>query len=93
MDSKLRSQVNQNAPPALLDYAMGFWFVHLAHISTSQPDFLMLLLKFFQEPHLLIWISVTARWNQLKDLLDAPQHLVVTGKKLLELYIEDVEVL
>ena len=89
MDPKLRSQVNRNDPPVFLDYAMNFWFVHLAHGSSTETDVLMLLFKFLQEPHVLTWISIAARRKELRGLIDAPQHMVAIANMLSKLYNQD----
>jgi hypothetical protein len=82
MDPKLRSQVNRNDPPVFLDYAMNFWFVHLAHGSATETDVLMLLFRFLQEPHVLTWISIAAKRKQLRGLIDAPRRMVAIANML-----------
>lgn len=88
MDSKLRSQVNRNDPPIFLEYAMNFWFIHLAHGSCTE-DVLMLLFKFLQEPHVLTWISIAAKQKNLRGLVDAPRHMVAIANMLGQLYTHD----
>lgn len=90
MDPKLRSRVNRNDPPAFLTYAMNFWFIHLAHGSAAETGVLMLLFRFLQEPHVLTWISISAKKKQLRGLIDAPRHMVAVANMLNEVHIRDV---
>jgi hypothetical protein len=46
VEPTLRSQINRNQPPALLDYAPSAWFIHLSLELAAQPDILDTVVKF-----------------------------------------------
>lgn len=82
MDPAIRSLINRNKPPALLDYAAKFWFVHLLHCSLRDPETIDTVVKFFKGPQVLTWISITARDQELKALVVASRYLLDVVNKL-----------
>ena len=75
MDKTLRTQINQDRHPALLDYATSAWFFHLWHGLATSRDNLEILMKFFQGPPVLTWIHAAARGKQLRSLVTASRRL------------------
>ncbi len=88
-NSTLRSQVNRNQPPALLDYAMGAWSYHLGLGSSTNWEILGILVNFLKSPHILTWIHVAARGKELRTLVVASRHLTDVALRLQK--IEDEE--
>lgn len=91
-DMSLRSQINRNRPPALLDYAMTSWFHHFVFGSTTDPDILEAVLRFLGSPHVLTWIHVAARAQDLRALVTASRYLVQVASKLRRLDDEESSV-
>lgn len=87
-DPMLRSLINRGQPPALLDYAMSSWFIHLSLGSCTDPnlDILDMVVKFLRSPHVLAWIFSAARQNALRFLVIASRYLagVVLGLRRLQ---------
>lgn len=81
-DPKLRSTINRNQPPALLDYATRSWFVHLAAGHVTDPDLLDIVIKFLRGPHVLLWMSIAAKGKQLRALAVASRYLTDIVLKL-----------
>jgi WD40 repeat protein len=81
-DPTLRSQVNRNQPPALLDYAKSAWFIHLSLASYTNPDILDTVVKFLRGPHVLTWINIAARRKELRVLVAASRYLTNVVHKL-----------
>ncbi|KFX99301.1 hypothetical protein V490_01847 [Pseudogymnoascus sp. VKM F-3557] len=71
----LRSQINRNQPPALLNYATSAWFVHFSLGSSTDTDILDSVVKFLQGPYVLIWINVAARKKDLRTLVATARYL------------------
>ncbi|KAH0558952.1 hypothetical protein GP486_004423 [Trichoglossum hirsutum] len=82
MDPTLRSQINRNQPPALLDYATGAWFIHLSLGSATHSDILDIVVKFLRGPHVLTWINIAAKRKQLRALVIASRYLTDVVLKL-----------
>ncbi|KAK6451809.1 hypothetical protein FP744_10008060 [Trichoderma asperellum] len=81
-DKNLRSQINRNRPPALLDYAVSAWSSHLFLGSSVSPEILEILVSFLKSPHILTWIYVAARGNKLGVLVATSRHLTQIALKL-----------
>lgn len=81
-DPTLRSQINRNRLPALLDYAMSAWSGHLFLGSTISPEILKILVSFLKGPHILTWIYAAARGRKLGALVAASRHLTEIALKL-----------
>jgi WD40 repeat protein len=81
-DPALRSQINRNQPPALLEYATGAWFIHLSLGPATQPDIMDTLVKFLRGPHVLTWMQVAARRKELRALVVASRYLTDVVFKL-----------
>ena len=88
-DPSLRSQINRNQPPALLDYATSAWFIHLSHGSATHPDILDIVVKFLQGPHVLTLMNVAARRKELRALVVASRYLTDVVLKLRRLNDEE----
>ena len=85
----LRSQINRNQPPALLNYATSAWFVHFSLGSSTNPDILDSVVKFLQGPYILTWINVAARKKDLGALVVATRYLADVVIKLRRLDYEE----
>ncbi|KAM0258564.1 hypothetical protein ACHAQJ_003735 [Trichoderma viride] len=81
-DPTLRSQINRNRTPALLDYAVSEWSSHAVLGSTTSPELLEILVSFLQGPHILTWIYAAAREQKLEALVTASCHLAEIALKL-----------
>lgn len=82
-DPTLRSQINRRQPQALLEYATSSWSHHLIQGSVStRPDILDILVNFLRGLHVLTWIHVAAKENQLRTLVVASRHLADVAVKL-----------
>lgn len=88
-DPILRSQVNRNQPPALLDYATSAWFIHLSLGSATHADILDIVVKFLRGPHILTWINVAARGKRLRALVVGSRYLTDVVLKLRRLSDEE----
>lgn len=88
-DRTLRSQINPKRPPPLLDYAANSWFFHLSRGSITQPDIRDTLINFLRGQHVLTWINVAAKRNQLKTLVVASRYLSDVVLKLRKLGHEE----
>ncbi|KAL8930490.1 MAG: hypothetical protein Q9208_000674 [Pyrenodesmia sp. 3 TL-2023] len=84
-DPKLRSQINRNQQPALLDYATSAWFIHFSLGSATHPDILDTVVKFLRGPHVLTWIHIAARRKELRALVIASRYLTDVVLKLRKL--------
>ena len=82
MDPNLRSLMNRNQAPALLDYAVGAWFVHLSRGQPHDPQVLESVMKFIRGPSLLTWISIAARKKNLETLVKGSRCLTDVVKIL-----------
>lgn len=71
----LRSQLNRNQLPPLLEYATTAWFVHFSCGTIVSLDVLDAVTKFLQGPHVLTWIYIAARRAELKTLFVASRYL------------------
>lgn len=78
----LRGQINRNQPPALLDYAVSAWFVHLSLGSATQSNILDTVVKFLKGPHVLTWMNAAARRKELRALVVASRYLTDLVLKL-----------
>ncbi|KFX99172.1 hypothetical protein O988_04014 [Pseudogymnoascus sp. VKM F-3808] len=85
----LRSQINRNQPPALLNYAISAWFVHFSLGSSTNTDILDSVVKFLQGPYILTWINVAARKKDLRTLVVATRYLADVVIKLRKLDDEE----
>ncbi|CAO1596345.1 hypothetical protein XANCAGTX0491_000196 [Xanthoria calcicola] len=85
-DPKLRSQINRNQHPALLDYATGAWFIHFSLGPATNPDILDTVEKFLRGPHVLTWIHMAARRKELRALVVASRYLTDVVHKLRKLH-------
>lgn len=81
-DKSLRSQINRNRPPALLDYAVSAWSSHLFLGSAISQEILEILVSFLKGPHILTWIYVAARGKKLEILVASSRHLTEIAFKL-----------
>lgn len=81
-DPKLRSQINRNQPPALLDYATSAWFIHFSFGPATHPDILEVVVKFLRGPHVLTWIHIAAKRKELRALVVASSYLTDVVLKL-----------
>lgn len=81
-DPALRSRINRNQPPALLEYATSAWFIHLSLGPATHPDILDTVVKFLRGPHVLTWIQVAARRKELGALVVASRYLTDVVFKL-----------
>lgn len=81
-DPVLRSLVARNKNPALLDYATRFWFVHLSSCIFADSDALSAVVAFLKGPHVLTWISVAAKTQELRTLVVASRYLTDIVTKL-----------
>lgn len=81
-DPALRSLVTRNKDPALLDYATRFWFVHLSSCIFSDSDALFTAVRFLKTPHVLTWISIIAKTQELRTLVVASRYLTDIVTKL-----------
>lgn len=88
-DPTLRSQINRNQPPALLDYATSAWFIHLSLGPATHPDILDTVVKFLRGPHVLTWMHVAARRKELRALVVASRYLTDVVLKLRRLSDEE----
>lgn len=88
-DPTLRSKVNRNQPPALLDYATSAWFIHLSLGSATHPDILDTVVKFLRGPHVLTWMNVAAKRKELRALVVASRYLTDVVLKLRRLDDEE----
>ena len=84
-DPRLRSQINRNQPPALLDYATSAWFIHFSLGSATHSDVLEIVVKFLRGPHVLTWIYNAARGKELRALVGASRYLTDVVLKLRKL--------
>lgn len=83
MDPTLRGQINRRRPPPLLGYATIAWPHHLALSSApTHVDTLETVANFLKSPHVLTWIHVAAKSNELRTLVAASRHLADLSAKL-----------
>jgi len=80
--NSLRSLISRNQPPALLDYAVETWFIHLSQGSISESNILDAAIKFLQSPHVLNWIFAVASKKELRVLVVASRYLADVALKL-----------
>ncbi|KAH7316947.1 hypothetical protein B0I35DRAFT_393986 [Stachybotrys elegans] len=73
----LRSRISRGEPPALLNYAISSWYIHLSKgtCTDPNPEILDALVRFLQSPHILVWISSAAAQNALQFLVTASRYL------------------
>lgn len=84
-DPKLRSQINRNQPPALLDYATSAWFIHFSIGPATHPRNLEMVEKFLRGPNVLTWIYIAARKKELRVLVIASRYMTDVILKLRKL--------
>ena len=84
-DPKLRSMMGRGLPPALLNYAVSSWFIHLSLGTATDESTLHVVVDFLRSPHLLMWVSVAARNNDLRSLVVASRYLTTVAAKLQQL--------
>lgn len=89
MQPLLRSQINQENPPAFLDYASRSWFAHFAQGHSESLETLNEVLKFLAGPQVLVWIQAVARDKQLGSLIAASSYLTFVASNLRNLDLED----
>jgi WD40 repeat protein len=75
MDPSIRQLIDRGRAPALLDYAAGSWFLHLAQGSLLDEERLRDLVTFFQGQPVLTWIHMVAKKKQLRSLVVASRYL------------------
>jgi WD40 repeat protein len=88
-DPTLRNQINRSQPPALLDYAISAWFIHLSLGSSTHPEILDTVVKFLRGPHVLTWINIAAKRKELRALIVASRYLADVVLKLRRLDDEE----
>ncbi|KAK7966411.1 uncharacterized protein PG986_000688 [Apiospora aurea] len=81
-DPALRSLMARSKPPGLLDYAVSYWFIHFSHCNLTDPQVLYTTAKFFKGPHVLTWISIAAKKQDLRTLVVASRYLTDIVQKL-----------
>jgi len=82
-DPTLKSQINRHQPGALLGYATTSWYYHLIQSPVSPgSDILDILVNFLRGSHVLTWIHIAAKGNQLRTLILASRHLADVALKL-----------
>lgn len=76
MDKDLRDRINPETL-RLLEYRATSWPHHLQSIKeVGDSDTLLdMLIQFFTQPHVLVWIQVLATINQLKVLIESSHAL------------------
>ncbi|KAK1527060.1 NACHT and WD domain-containing protein [Colletotrichum costaricense] len=75
-DPTIRSQFNRKRPPAFLDYAIRFWFIHLSRASVhGSTEVLATTMKFLNSPSILTWIYLAVRINEMRLLVTASRYL------------------
>lgn len=76
MDKGLRARINPETLQ-LLEYRATSWPHHLQSIKeVGDSDTLLdMLIQFFTQPHVLVWIQVLATINQLKVLIESSHAL------------------
>lgn len=76
LDKGLRSML-QIEPPSILEYRARSWTHHLGALKNSEEsdDRLDILIRFFSQQSVLLWIQVLASVGQLKVLIEASHAL------------------
>ena len=80
--SSLQTRITKNQPPALLRYAVNSWFIHLSYGSSTNPEALRIVRKFLQSPHVLTWIYIAAKHEEIRTLVVASRYLTDVVIKL-----------
>ncbi|OHF02107.1 NACHT and WD domain-containing protein [Colletotrichum orchidophilum] len=75
-DSTVRGHFNRKRPPAFLDYAIRFWFIHLSRASVhGSTEVLTVVMKFLNSPSILTWIYLAVKNNEIRLLVTASRYL------------------
>ncbi|UKZ76859.1 hypothetical protein TrVFT333_004574 [Trichoderma virens FT-333] len=87
-DPSLRNLINRGEPPALLNYAISSWYIHLSKGTCidPNPEILDVVVRFLRSPHVLVWMFSAATQNELRFLVIASRYLagVVLGLRQLQ---------
>ncbi|UKZ69594.1 uncharacterized protein TrAtP1_010600 [Trichoderma atroviride] len=76
-DPSLRNLINRGEPPALLNYAISSWYIHLSKGTCvdPNPEILDVVVRFLRSPHVLVWMFSAATQNELRFLVIASRYL------------------
>ncbi|GFP60247.1 vegetative incompatibility protein HET-E-1 [Trichoderma asperellum] len=87
-DPSLRNLINRGEPPALLNYAISSWYIHLSKGTCvdPNPEILDVVVRFLRSPHVLVWMFSAATQNELRFLVIASRYLagVVLGLRQIQ---------
>lgn len=87
-EPSLRSHISRGEPPALLNYAISSWYIHLSKGTCTDPnlEILDVVVRFLRSPHVLVWMFSVATQNSLRFMVIASRYLagVVLGLRRLQ---------